>query len=176
MRRECIQLSVLIEINIDTMFPNYWYMPGHLLYARRTIMVTNILVHLNSWGNFTHTPTHTHICRRQIIVLHVYVRENLEKSSSKVAFWAITWVKKWVSFECIWDTLYHERCGQVLRQRKLTTERTVIKETLPPNGVREVGIQRFSNDFHYLFIVWQPYYADGLMVSNFISMQFSTIN
>ena len=41
----------------------------------------------------------------------------------------------------------------MLRQRKLTTERTVIKEVLPLNGVREVGVQRFSNDFHYLFKV-----------------------
>ena len=54
---------------------------------------------------------------------------------------------------CIWDTLYHERRWRVLRQRKLTTERTVIKETLPSNGVREVGMERFSNDFRYLFIV-----------------------
>jgi len=140
------------------MFPNYWYMPGHLLYARRMIMVTNILVHLNSWGNFTHTPTHTHICRRQIIVLHVYVRENLEKSSSKVAFWAITWVKKWVSFECIWDTLYHERCGQVLRQRKLTTERTVIKETLPPNS------NTLATSCEELTHWKRPWYSEGLGV------------
>ena len=123
-----------------------------------------------------YTHTHAHMKKTNNSPVCVYVRENLEKRSSKVAFWAMTWVMKWVSFECIWDTLYHERWGQVLRQRKLTTERTVIKETLPPNGVREVGIQRFNNDFHYLFIVWQSYYADGLTVSNFISMQFSTIN
>ena len=41
----------------------------------------------------------------------------------------------------------------MLRQRKLTTERTVVKETLPPSRVREAGAQRFSNDFHYLFII-----------------------
>ena len=143
-------------------------------YVKDMIMVTNVLVHPNSWGHFTHTHKHTQKTNNGSAC--VYVRENLEKNPSKVAFWAMTWVIKWVSFECIWDTLYHERWGQVLRQRKLTTERTVIKETLPPNAVREVGIQRFNNDFHYLFIVWQSYYADGLTVSNFISMQFSTIN
>ena len=154
------------------MFLNYWYMPDP--YVKDMIMVTNVLVHLNSWGHFTHT--HAHMKKTNNSPVCVYVRENLEKRSSKVPFWAMTWVMKWVSFECIWFTLYHERWRQVLRQRKLTTERTVIKETLPPNGVREVGIQRFNNDFHYLFIVWQSYYADGLTVSNFISMQFSTIN
>ena len=147
-------------------------MPGHLLYARAMIMVTNILIHLNSWGHFAHThtqkTTNSPAC--------VYVRENLEKSSSKVAFGAMTWVKKWVSFEWIWYTLYHERWWQGLRQRKLTTERTVIKEALPLNGVREVGVQRFSNDFHYLFIIWQPYYADGLTASKFIPMHFSTVS
>ena len=157
------------------MFPNYWYTPGHRLYARDMIMVTNVLVHINSWGHFTHTHKHTQKTNNGSA--WVYVRENLEKSPSKVAFWAMTWVKKWVSELCVYlGYIVHDRRWKVLRQRKLTTERTVIKETLPPNGVREVGIQRFSNDFHYLFIVWQPYYADGLAASDFISMQFSTIN
>ena len=29
-----------------------------ILYGRDVIMVTNILVHLNSWGRFTHTHTY----------------------------------------------------------------------------------------------------------------------
>ena len=125
---------------------------------------------------YTHTQIHTHMQKTTNSPACVFIRENLEKSSSKVAFGVITWVKKWVSFECIWYTLYLEKWWQVLRQRKLTTERTVIKETLPPNGVREVAVLRCSNDFHYSFTVWQSYYADGLTASKFISMHFSTMN
>ena len=38
----------------------------------------------------------------------------------------------------------------MIRQRKLTTERTVIKETLPLKGVREAG----SKDLVMIFIIY----------------------
>ena len=38
--------------------------------------------------------------------------------------------------------------------------RTVIRETMSPNGVEDIGSERCIRDFDNLFIVFHPYYAE----------------
>ena len=38
--------------------------------------------------------------------------------------------------------------------------RTVIQETVSPNGVEDIGSERCIRDFDNLFTVFQPYYDD----------------
>jgi len=47
----------------------------------------------------------------------------------------------------------------VLRQGRVTAGRTVIRETMSPNGVEDIGSERCIRDFDNLFTAFQPYYA-----------------
>ena len=38
--------------------------------------------------------------------------------------------------------------------------RTVIRETMSPNGVEDIGSERCIRDFDNLFTVFHPYYAE----------------
>ena len=44
--------------------------------------------------------------------------------------------------------------------------RTVIRETMSPNGVEDIGSERCIRDFDNLFTVFHPYYAE-VRVSTF---------
>jgi len=46
---------------------------------------------------------------------------------------------------------------RVLRQGRVTAGRTVIRETMSPNGVEDIGSERCVKDFDNLFTVFQPY-------------------
>ena len=48
----------------------------------------------------------------------------------------------------------------MLRQGRVTAGRTVIRETMSPNGVEGIGSERCVKDFDNLFTVFQPYYAE----------------
>ena len=48
----------------------------------------------------------------------------------------------------------------MLRQGRVTAGRTVIRETMTPNGVEDIGSERCIRDFDNLFTVFHPYYAE----------------
>ena len=48
----------------------------------------------------------------------------------------------------------------MLRQGRVTAGRTVIRETMTPNGVEDIGSERCIKEFDNLFTVLQPYYAE----------------
>ena len=48
----------------------------------------------------------------------------------------------------------------MLRQGRVTAGRTVIKEMMSPNGVEDIGSERYIKGFDNLFTVFQPYYAE----------------
>ena len=48
----------------------------------------------------------------------------------------------------------------MLRQGRVTAGRSVIRETMSPNGVEDIGSERCIKDFDNLFTVFQPYYAE----------------
>ena len=47
----------------------------------------------------------------------------------------------------------------MLRQGRVTTGRTVIRETMSTNGVDDIGSERCIKDFDNLFTVFKTYYA-----------------
>ena len=49
---------------------------------------------------------------------------------------------------------------RVLRQGRVTAGRSVIRETMSPNGVEDIGSKRCIRDFDNLFTVFHPYYAE----------------
>ena len=48
----------------------------------------------------------------------------------------------------------------MLRQGRVTAGRTVIRETMSPNGVEDIGSERCIKDFDNSFTVFHPYYAE----------------
>lgn len=48
----------------------------------------------------------------------------------------------------------------MLRQGRVTAGRTVIKETMSPNGIEDIGSERCIKDFDNLFGVFHPFNAE----------------
>ena len=65
----------------------------------------------------------------------------------------------------------------MLRQGRVTAGRTVIKETMTPNGVEDIGSERCIRDFVNSVIVFKPYYAEvqslNILCNSLLSHLFS---
>ena len=101
-------------------------------------------------GFFTHRLTH----KTNNSQAWLYVRDNCVEK----LFWSGFWGKDlgeekselWV---CLWY-VDDERGWRVLRQRKETTERTVIKETLSPMGSEKLDLKGLVKIL-IIYTVWQ---------------------
>ena len=47
----------------------------------------------------------------------------------------------------------------MLKQGRVTAGRSVIRETMSPNGVEDIGSERRIRDFDSLFTAFQPFYT-----------------